>query len=204
MSIFRVLRDKPWTVEGVIDDHQSFDPESVPTAKLGLRVFLVVVTVVFSLTLVSYADRMLVPDWRALPEPLVLWLNTALLIMSSAALQWARVSADRGQVDGVKSGLLLGGGFAFAFLVGQLVAWQQLVDLGYFVATNPANSFFYLVTGLHAVHLLGGLVAWADTSAKVRSGVALDQVRLSVELCAVYWHFLLLIWLLLFVLLLFT
>jgi cytochrome c oxidase subunit 3 len=49
-----------------------------------------------------------------------LWLNTALLILSSVALQWARASADRGQVDGVKSGLLLGGGFAFAFLVGQL------------------------------------------------------------------------------------
>ncbi len=204
MSIFRVLMDKPWTQEGVVDDLHGVDPQSLPTAKLGLRVFLVVVTFVFSLTVVSYADRMLAPDWRVLPEPLVLWLNTALLIMSSVALQWARVSADRGQVDGVNSGLLLGGGFAFAFLVGQLVAWQQLVDLGYFAATNPANAFFYLVTGLHAVHLLGGLVAWADTSAKVRRGVALDKLRLSVELCAIYWHFLLVIWLVLFGLLLFT
>ena len=162
------------------------------------------VTVLFSLTVVTYADRMLVPDWRAMPEPLVLWLNTALLIISSAGLQWARVSADRGQVDGVIRGLLLGGGFAFAFLVGQLIAWQQLVDLGYFAGTNPANAFFYLVTALHALHLLGGLVAWALTSANVWPGVALNKVRLSVELCAIYWHFLLLIWLLLFALLLFT
>jgi cytochrome c oxidase subunit 3 len=167
-------------------------------------VFLVVATVVFSLTVVTYADRMLVADWRALPLPLVLWLNTVLLILSSLALQRARVSADRGQVDGVKSGLLLGGGFAFAFLVGQLAAWQQLVDLGYFAAANPANAFFYLMTALHGLHLLGGLVAWARTSARLRRGVALDSLRLSVELCATYWHFLLVIWLILFGLLLFT
>jgi cytochrome c oxidase subunit 3 len=163
-----------------------------------------VATVVFSLTVVTYADRMLAPDWRALPEPLVLWLNTALLIMSSIAFQRARNSADRGRMDGVKSGMLLAGGFAFAFLVGQFIAWRQLVGLGYFAATNPANAFYFLVTALHAVHLLGGLVAWFRTSAKLRRGDALDKVRLSVELCTVYWHFLLIIWLLLFALLLFT
>ena len=196
--------DKPWTTQGPVDDLHGGGPESLPAAKLGLRLFLTVATVLFSLTVVTYADRMLVPDWHALPEPLVLWLNTALLIVSSVWLQWARVSADRGRMDGVRLGLLLGGGFAFAFLVGQLMAWQQLVDLGYFAATNPANAFFYLVTALHALHLLGGLVAWARTSDKVRRGVALDKLRLSVELCAIYWHFLLLIWLLLFALLLFT
>ncbi len=204
MSIFRALMDKPWIEEGVIDDVHGFELESLPTAKLGLRVFLAVATVVFSLTVVTYADRMLAADWRALPEPVVLWLNTALLIASSIALQWARVSGERGQDDKVRLGLLLGGGFAFAFLVGQFMAWQQLVDLGYFAATNPANAFFFLVTALHAVHLLGGLVAWVRTWSKVRRGVAREKVQLSVELCAVYWHFLLLIWLLLFGLLLFT
>ncbi len=204
MSIFRALMEKPWMVEGVIDDVYGVDHKSLPTAKFGLRVFLVVATVVFSLIVVTYFERMLVPDWRALQIPLVLWPNTALLILSSIALQWARVSADRGRLDGVKSGLLLGGVFAFAFLVGQLLAWRQLIDLGYFVATNPANAFFYLITALHGLHLLGGLVAWARTSAKVRRGVALDRLRLSVELCAIYWHFLLVIWLILFGLLWFT
>jgi cytochrome c oxidase subunit 3 len=204
MSIIRMLMHKPWTEQGAIDDIHGFDLESLPTAKLGLRVFLAVASVIFSLTIVTYADRMLAPDWRALPEPLVLWLNTALLIVSSIGMQWARVNVDRGQLDGVRFGLLLGGCFAFAFLIGQLIAWRQLVDLGYFAATNPANAFFYLMTALHGLHLLGGLVAWVRTSAKVRRGVTLERVRLSVELCAVYWHFLLLIWLLLFALLLFT
>jgi cytochrome c oxidase subunit 3 len=108
-------------------------------------------------------------------------------------------------MDGVKVGLLGGGSFAFAFLVGQLLAWQQLVDLGYFAASNPANGFFYLVTSLHGLHLLGGLVAWGRTAEKVWSGgVAPVKIRLSVELCAAYWHFLLVVWLVLFALLLFT
>ncbi len=204
MSIFRMLADKSWITEGVVDDIHGFDLESLPKAKLGLRVFLVVATVVFSLTVVTYADRMLVPDWRVLPEPLVLWLNTALLILSSIALQRASGAANRGQIDGLRTNLFAAGLLAFSFLVGQLIAGQQLFDLGYFAATNPANAFFYLITALHGLHLLGGLVAWARTSAKLRRGVALDKVRLSVELCAVYWHFLLVIWLVLFGLLLFT
>ena len=99
---------------------------------------------------------------------------------------------------------MVGGGFALAFLFGQLVAWQQLLGLGYFASTNPANAFFYLLTALHALRLLGGLVAWARTWAKIRRGVALERVRLSVELCAVYWHFLALIWLVMFALMIFT
>ncbi|MFB3053768.1 MAG: cytochrome c oxidase subunit 3 [Alphaproteobacteria bacterium] len=204
MSIFRTLTEKPWLVDGVISDPSDAQLMSIPTSKFGLRVFIAVATVVFSLTIVTYADRMLAADWRALPEPLVLWLNTALLIMSSVAFQRAWNSAKRGQMDGVKSGMLLAGGFAFAFLIGQFIAWRQMIGLGYFAATNPANAFFFLVTALHAVHLLGGLVAWVRASAKLRRGDALDKVRLSVELCTIYWHFLLIIWLLLFVLLLFT
>ena len=67
MSIFRALMEKPWIEQGVAEDIHGIDLESLPTAKLGLRVFLVVATVVFSLTVVTYADRMLVADWRALP-----------------------------------------------------------------------------------------------------------------------------------------
>ena len=176
----------------------------MPTVKLGLGVFLAVATVVFSLSVVVYLDRMTFADWRPLPEPWLLWPNTAILILSSVALQWARVAANRGRIDGVRAGLLAGGGFAFAFLAGQLLAWQQLAALGYFAATNPANAFFYLLTALHGLHLLGGLVAWGRTTAKMWRGFEVAELRLSVELCAVYWHFLLLVWLVLFGLLLFT
>jgi len=205
VSFFHQLAEKPWVAaQGKIDDLHGGGEFSLPTATLGLRVFLAVIMVLFSLLVVAYAERMEAADWRPLPEPWLLWLNTALLIMSSVALQWARVSADREQIDGVRDGLLAGGVCAFAFLAGQLLAWQLLVAQGYFASTNPAIAFFYLITAMHALHLLGGLVAWGRTTAKVRRGVDVVQLRLSVELCAIYWHFLLLVWLILFGLLLFT
>ncbi len=205
MNFFHELTRKPWVKEpGTVLDLHGRAAFALPTAKLGLRVFLAVVTVVFLLLVVVYVHRAGLADWRPLPKPWLLWPNTAMLILSSVGLQWARVAANRGQIDGVKAGLLAGGGFAFAFLAGQLLAWQQLAAWGYFTASNPANALFCLLTAVHGVHLLGGLVAWGRTTAKVWRGVEVAQVRLSVELCAVYWHFLLLVWLVLFGLLLFT
>jgi len=205
VNLFQQLTEKPWvTAQGTVVAFHAGRAFPLPTAKIGLRGFLAVVTVLFSLLVVAYGDRMASADWRPLPEPWLLWLNTAMLILSSVAFQWAWVSARRGQRDGVRNDLLAAGGFALAFLAGQLVVWLQMAALGYFAATNPAVAFFYLITALHALHLLGGMVVWGRTTAKVWRGVEVDQVRLSVELCAVYWHFLLLVWLVLFGLLLFT
>ena len=177
---------------------------SRPTVKLGLWVFLAVVTSLFALFLSAYATRMKLGDWNPMPEPGLLWLNTGVLILTSAVMEWTRAAAKRGQRDAVRTGLIAAGGLTFAFLAGQLVVWQQLNASGYFLAANPANDFFYVLTALHGLHLLGGLVAWGRTTARVQRGVALGKVRLSVELCAVYWHYLLLVWLILFALLLST
>lgn len=202
MSFIGYLMEKPWTHQGEVDDRHG--AIALPTVTLGLRMFLAVVTVLFSLLIVSYSDRMKFADWLQLPTPSLLWLNTALLVLSSVGLHWAQVNVRRGQMDGVQAGLLAGGVFAFAFLIGQVLASRQLTALGYFAAANPAIAFFYLLTAVHGLHLLGGLVAWGRTSAKVWRGYAAVDVRLSVELCAVYWHFLLVVWLVLFGLLLFT
>ena len=205
MNFFQQLKQKPWAAEqGAVDDLHEGGEFSLPMPQFGLRVFLGVATVLFTLFIVVYLERMAFPDWRSLHEPWVLWVNTAVLILSSVAFQWAWINADRGRMDGVKTGLFVAGGFAFAFLAGQVWAWQQLVDLGYYASTNPAYAFFYLLTALHAIHLLGGLVAWSRTTAKVRRGLGAEKVCESVGLCAVYWHFLLVVWLVLFGLLLFT
>jgi cytochrome c oxidase subunit 3 len=124
------------------------------------------------------------------------------LFLSSAALQWAQVAAKRGEMDGVNAGLLAGSVCAVAFLGGQLLAWRELTEAGYFAATSAADGFFYMLTAVHGLHLLGGLGALGRTAGKLRRGFELDQVRLSVELCAIYWHFLLLVWLVMFALLL--
>lgn len=205
MSLFRELTKKPWlTNQELGADLQVGGMFFLPTAKVGLRVFLGVVTVVFTLLIIAYADRMLQPYWRPLTEPGLLWLNTALLILSSVALQWARINARRGRMDQVTYGLYAAGVLTVGFLAGQLLAWQQMVELDYFAATNPANAFFYLLTALHGVHILGGLVAWGRSAAKLWRGAEVVDLRLGIELCAAYWHYLLGVWLILFALLLLT
>jgi cytochrome c oxidase subunit 3 len=191
------LAAKPWLEEGLITDWREQSPSSLPPAKIGLGVFLAVVGSLFALFVSAYSMRMSMVDWRALPVPKLLWFNTGVLITSSIALQWGYMAARRNDMDGVIIGLLAGAGSAVIFLVGQLLAWQQLKVAGYFVASNPANSFFYLITAVHGLHLMGGLVALGRTTAKVWRGTGVTQVRLSVELCAIYWHFLLLVWLVL-------
>ena len=198
---------RPWEANAPHATSEDFSGRSLPQpdAKLGLFVFLAVVTSLFALFISAYVMRMESGnDWHPLPDPDLLWLNTGALVLSSIALQWAHVAAKREQVDSVRNGLLVGGFFAFAFIGGQMLAWQQLVDAGYYVHSNPANAFFYLITGLHALHLLGGVVAWGMTTIKLLGGAEVARVRLSVELCAVYWHFLLVVWLILFGLMLST
>ena len=85
--------------------------------------------------------------------PALLWLNTGVLVVSSVALHRAQVAAHRGRIDGVQDGLFAGGVLALAFLAGQLVAWRELDAAGYFLASNPANSFFYLLTAVHGLHV---------------------------------------------------
>ena len=191
------LGAKPWLEQGVTVDLREEGPPSLPAAKIGLGVFLAVVGSLFALFVSAYSMRMNMVDWRALPVPSLLWFNTGVLILSSVALQWAYMAARRNDIDGAIVGLCAGGASAITFLVGQLVAWQQLRAAGYFLASNPANSFFYLITAAHGLHLIGGLVALGRTTAKVWRGAEMTEVRLSVELCAIYWHFLLLVWLVL-------
>jgi cytochrome c oxidase subunit 3 len=200
----QTLNVRPWVEQHPVENVDGEGALPLPPVKVGLGVFLVVATSLFALLISAYFMRKTSADWTTLALPRVLWLNTGVLILSGVAMQWTRAAARRGQLDGVRSGLMAGGVFTFSFLAGQLWAWQQLNASGYFVAANPANAFFYLLTALHGLHLLGGLWVWGKTTAKVWRGVEVGAVRLSVELCTVYWHYLLLVWLVLFAILLST
>ena len=166
--------------------------------KIGLWVFLAVVAVLFMLLIAAYGGRMAYEVWRPVPQIKLLWANTIVLVLSSAALQWAQVSVRRGRMGGMRIGLLAGGALTVLFLLGQIFAWQQLANTAYFEVTNPAIAFFYLITGVHGLHLLGGLVAWGRTAARAWGDLDAAKVRQSVELCTTYWHFLLVVWLVLF------
>lgn len=204
MSILQQLTAKSWETQGALEDIQGEASLALPDAKVGFWVFLGVITMVFALFAVAYNMRLELGDWRPLADPAILWLNTLVLIISSIAMQVARLAADTGNVNRTQLGLTIGGLCSIAFLVGQFWAWQQLRRAGFFLTSSPADAFFYLITGLHGLHVLGGLWVWARTSAKVWGGAEIEKVRLSVELCTVYWHFLLIVWAVLFGLLLST
>lgn len=193
------LMSKPWLEQG--GAAPGLEGTGIPTAKLGLAVFLAVVGCLFALFSSAYFMRMALADWQAPPVPKVLWLNTFVLILSSIALHCAVIAARRGHVETTKLALVTGGLTAIAFLAGQLLAWRELAAGGYLLDDNPANSFFYLLTGMHGLHIVGGLVALGATTARVWTGGPPDRLRSSVELCAMYWHFLLFVWFGLFVLL---
>jgi len=208
--LFRqTLGVRPWLIERPVPGAPGHVSFQVPTAKVGLWVFLAIATSLFVLLVSAYFMRMKEADWNGLVFPSVLWLNTVLLVFSDLAMRSARKATRSGSLAGVKNGMIAAGVFSLAFIAGQLWAWQQLNASGYFaasgapniVAASPANGFFYLFTAIHGVHLLGGLWVWGRTTARVWRGADMNRVRLSVDLCTVYWHYLLVIWLVLFALL---
>jgi cytochrome c oxidase subunit III len=194
---------QPWVAQAAAQDVHA-TVLARPSAKVALVVFLAVATSLFALFISAYTMRMHFGDWISVEKPAILTWNTGLLIVTSAAMQWAAVAARRADRTALRCALLATGLLTFAFLAGQLFAWKQLNDAGAYLASNPANAFFYLLTAVHAVHVLGGLVAWARTTTRVWRGMEPGRARQSVELCAIYWHFLLLVWLVLFGLLLST
>lgn len=199
MSVFHELMVKPWvTAGGPVANPRDGGTSSWTAKKIALRVFLAVVAVLFTLLVIAYGGRMAYEDWRPAPQIRLLWANTFALILSSVALQWAQYSVRRGHMDAMRIGLLAAGAFTVVFLFGQILAWRQLSTMAYFELTNPAIAFFYLITGLHGLHMLGGLVAWGNTVTKVRGDFDAAKITQSVELCTTYWHFLLLVWLVLF------
>ena len=142
----------------------------------GLWAFLVVVTSLFSLFLTAYVMRLSSPDAAAIEMPWQLWLSTTVLALGSLAMH-------RGQ-------LTAGGVCAIGFLVAQWWAWQALQAANVVLTGNPAASFFYLLTALHGLHVVGGLVAWANVQAAPTPG--------RIAMCARYWHYLLVLWIVLF------
>jgi len=204
MSIFKQLTEKSWATPGVAGDINDGSRESDPAAKTGLSFFLAVLTSMFFLFVMGYRFRMEAADWQPIADPVILWLNTAVLILAGFVMQRARNAAQQGLVDKVRSNLTAAGLLTIVFLVGQYLAWQQLSAAGYYVYANPAAAFFMLLTALHALHLMGGLLVWGRAVVRAWQGMEIARIKLSIELCTTYWHFLLLVWFVFFALLLST
>jgi cytochrome c oxidase subunit 3 len=140
-------------------------------------------------------------DWKNFALPRILWVNTAILLASSATLQMARKALARGQNEAFRNLWLLTTGLGMLFVGGQLAAWRQLHAAGVYLATNPSSSFFYVFTAAHGVHLLGGVIALLYVAFRSWRKSRTTQT-VAAEVAGVYWHFLDGLWI--FLLLLFS
>ena len=176
----------------------------VPPVQLGTWIFLATVTMLFAAFCSAYVIRRAGAGWTPIAMPLVLWLNTALLVGSSLTLEAARSAGRREGATGAPRWVLATTGLGLLFLVGQVIAWRQLVTQGIYVPTSPHSAFFYIFTGLHGLHLLGGIAFLLYLSARLARGGPGESSGGDSRLitpCATYWHFLGALWILLFVVL---
>lgn len=170
------------------------------TALFGLWAFLGTISMLFIGFTSAYLIRRASVDWRPLQPPWILWANTAILLASSLTLQAARKRLRDWDLRGLFPWVAATGVLGVLFLAGQLLAWRRLAAQGIFLASNPHNSFFYMLTGLHGLHLLGGLLWFAAVLVQVRR-MAYTPGEDGLRLFATYWHFLGVLWLYLLVLL---
>lgn len=195
MNIFKLLAHKPWLQEAGASSELQAESLAVSNQKVALMIFLGVVGILFFLFFAAYHMRIeLSNDWVPIPEPPMLWVNTVVLVIASIAFEVARSAANRARLGSARAAFFGAGLLTITFLVLQLMVWNQMIALGYYAQANPANAFFYLLTAVHGVHLLGGLVAWGRAAWRFVGSDEPGKIARSVDLCAWYWHFLLLVW----------
>ncbi|MGB7438036.1 MAG: heme-copper oxidase subunit III [Candidatus Acidiferrum sp.] len=165
----------------------------------GIAIGIISVLMFFMALASAFLVRKGSSDWVPVHIPKLLWLNTIVLLGSSGTLEMARKRLAQSDVIGFKRWWLATTVLGFAFLAGQLVAWRILVHQGIYLASNPASSFFYIFTGAHALHLLGGVGALIYVGRRNYETAKITRA-VAAEVTSYYWHFMDALWLFLLVL----
>ena len=175
---------------------------TVSAAQLLVWALVATVTMLFAGFASAYLVRREGLDWVRVRLPGILWINTGVLLASSATIEFARRAYRHGEIEAVKRWVQSAVTLGAVFLLGQLAAWRQLAAQGVYLPTNPYSSFFYMLTAVHGAHLLGGMLALGYLLWHVSRADG-DAIRASaLDGCATFWHFLDAIWICLYVLLL--
>ena len=193
------------------DDHDAHGTGPGDVSGVGLlaiKVVLISITVLFvTIAIVYFARSRSSFHWDPVAAPSFLWLSTALMLVSSWTLENARRNYRRFRIDAYARWLLVSFSLGLAFIVSQLLALRQLLGQGIYLRHNPHSSLFYVVTGAHALHLMGGMAALFYLL--IRASLAMRDTRLElarqntlVRVSTLYWHFLDALWVLLFAMLL--
>ena len=183
------------------------DPEAHANRyRIGMWVGLASVTMMFTSLSSAYIVRAgSANDWVRLPMPPVLVASTILILASSVTIELARRKLKAHLTGAYARWLVITVVLGLAFLASQLFAWRQLRAWGLYLSSNPHSSFFYLLTGAHAVHLAGGLLGlsflWLSSRRIRNDGDRKSKRQASADAVAIYWHFMDALWIYLFLLL---
>jgi len=174
--------------------------------RVGTWVLIASISMFFTALSSAYIVRAAsATDWRPIAMPRILWLSTALIVLSSVTIETSRRKLKRLLDADYIKWLLITGLLGVGFLSSQLLAWQQLRRQGVFLSSNPHSSFFYLLTATHGLHLLGGLLAllYLLFRARQKPVAELAEAKRQGRAAAVgiYWHFMDGLWIYLFLLL---
>lgn len=184
-----------------------FEPlERANRYRIGMWVALASIAMMFTALSSAYIVRAgTSTDWYRFAMPRMLWLSTGLILISSGTLEAARRKLKSKLIDAHKQWLGFTVLLGFGFLVSQWLAWKQLAKQGIYLASNPHSSFFYLLTALHAVHLLGGLLALTYLlirTGRLKVGTQVNpRQQATADAVTIYWHFMDALWIYLFLLL---
>ncbi len=211
MKLFRSLREKPWLQQPAIAGGAPAyaGPDTAGAARIALRFILAVVGVIFFLFIITFLSRSQYPDfealagapWQPFNDTTRLWFNTALLACASLGMHFGLVSARNGKINGSIIGISAAVLFTVLFLLAQFDLWLHLQSMGFYINSNPANSYFYLLTAVHGLHMMGGLIVLSNVVFRVWYDSEPESLASPLQLCTTYWHFLLGVWLVLFALL---
>lgn len=186
-------------------------PLAMHPKKFALWLFIVSIIMIFAAFSSAYMVRRAEGNWLEFELPPVFWISTAIIVASSITMQWAHFSAKKNNIAGLKIGMVLTVLLGTAFLVSQWGAWQFLVENNIFFGgnasdnpypANPSGSFLYVLTGVHAFHLVTGLVFLLIITGAAFQYKIHSKSMARIDMCATYWHFLDLLWIYLFVFLL--
>ena len=183
-------------------------PLSMHPKKFAMWLFIATVVMLFAALTSAYIVRQAEGNWLLFDLPSLFYLNTAVIIVSSLTMQWAYWSARRDQLEKTKLGISITSVLGIAFLIGQIMAWGQMVDQNiYFVGDRGSavsGSFVYVLSGLHGAHIVSGVVFLLIVLLSTLRYKVHSRNLIQMEMCTTYWHFLGGLWLYLLLFLIWT
>ena len=183
------------------DDGESWEPGPafpVTKGRIGLWLLLGSIAMLFGGFSSSYIVLRGLPSWQNVAIPSILWVSTGLLLASSVTIELTRKAMAKDLQGPAKAWIGVTGGLGLAFLVGQVGAWFQMVEAGVYLPSTLHSSFLYILTGLHGIHLMGGIGALVYVLTQTFRNRYTARDHEPIALCATYWHFMDGLWVYLF------